>query len=213
MRIGRWLNLRRFLLVFTVLQVCVLLGGCTAAWLSAVNSLLPALQTAVSAVVAFIAALEGKTVSTAFVDAAKRVQADVAASITNAQTLIGDFQKTASTGLLSQIQAVFQGIVDNLNSILTGLSITDSATVNKLTALVGLAVAAAQSIVALIPVVYAKLESGASHAALEAEDKVASNAIGEAHKLLKSTYHAIVSEPTESEPVNAALSVLPQNLP
>lgn len=212
----RWFNFRRFLLVFTILQVATILVGCSAAWLGAVDGLLPALSAAVEAVVAFLAALEGKTVSTAFLNAVQKIQQDIAAQITNVQTLIADF-KNAATGaqgsILAQIQAVLQGILTNLGSILSGANITDSATVSKLTALVGLAVAAAQAIFGLIPLVSAAISSGASRDVLEAQDHEAAAHVENAHKGLQSAYKIIRDTPTENADVNTALGALPAGLP
>jgi hypothetical protein len=205
-------NWKRFAILFCMLQVPLLLMGCTAQWLGAISALLPVLNSLVSAVVAFVLSLQGKTVPPAFAAMVQKVQTDIAGEITNIQALIAQFQANASTGLLSQISAVMSAIVTNLSSILADSSITDSATVSKITQLVALAVAAAQSIIALIPVVSAKLTSGATPAQLEAEDKFAAKGINDAKKSITESYSAIVSEKTGQPEVDAALAKLPKKV-
>lgn len=205
-------NWRRFLLCFVVLESIVFVGGCTAAWLSAVSALLPALDIAVGAALSFVLALEGKTVPAAVSAAVQKVFSDVTAQVANVKTLIADYQGAASTGLLSQIQAVFQGIVSNLNNILSAFSVTDSATVTKFTQLVTLCVSAVTAILGVIPIVNAKLASGAPAQQLEAEDKEAAVHIKTAEKMYKEAYHVIVTTPTDDADVNAALAALPQNV-
>lgn len=205
-------NWRKFFTIFGLLQVMFWFAGCSAAWLGAVSGLLPALESVVSAAIAFVLALEGKTVPASVSAAIQKIGADIQAQIANVQTLIADYKNAASTGLLSQIQAVFQGIIDNLGSILTAFQVSDTATVSKLTQLVGLAVAAAQAIVALIPMVINKMASGASHAELEADDKLAAVSVGNFQKGLKEGYVHVVTEPTANADVNAALDSLPRSI-
>jgi hypothetical protein len=207
------INVRKFFITFGLLQVAMFLAGCSAAWLGAVSGLLPALEAAVSAVISLVMALEGKTVPASVSAAIQKIGADVQAEIANVQQLIAAFKANASTGLLSQIQAVFQGIVSNLGNILAAANVTDSSTIAKVTSLVGLAVAAAQAIIALIPLAIHKMSSGASSHELEAYDKVAAVSVNNTHKGLQEAYHVVVTEPTENADVNTALAALPQTLP
>jgi hypothetical protein len=205
-------NWRKFASFFALFFVVLMLSGCSASWLGAVSSLLPALEAAVSAIVSFALALEGKTVPAGVAAAIKKIGDDVAVEIQNVQALVAQFKAQASAGLLTQIQTLLQGVVTNLSSILSGLSISDASTIGKITNLVGLAVAAAQAIIALIPVAVAKMQSGASHAELQEEDEVASTALHLTTGNLKSAYHTIVTTPTENADVNAALASLPQSI-
>lgn len=198
---------------YMLLLIATIVSGCSAAWLGAVSALLPALEAAVSAAIAFIMALEGKTVPPAVTAAIKKIGDDIAAEVTQVQQLIAAYKSAASTGTLSQIQATMQAIVTNLGAILTGASITDSSTVAKLTALVGLAVAAAQAVIGLIPLVTGALTSGASTQVLEAQDKEAAAHITSAHSALQQAYVTIHNTPTENADVNSALSALPASLP
>jgi hypothetical protein len=207
----RIFNWRRMLFVYGLLQVVVLLMGCTATWLGAVNAILPALEQAITLAISFIAALEGKTVPAAVLAAVKKIGDDIGVQVANAKLLIADFGNTASTGLLSQIEAVFKGIMDNINAILAGFSVTDSATVSKFTQLIGLAVSAVQAILGFIPLVMARLKT-ASKKDLMAEDKVTTKAINAAVVTMNTTYEDIISESTNNSDVNAALANLPRTL-
>ena len=205
-------NWRKFAFLFGLSQAALFLVGCTAAWLSAVSSMLPSLEAAVAALVTFVLSLEGKTVSPTLSATIKKIGDDIAAEIANVQTLIADFKANASTGYLSQIQAVFQGIISNLGSILSAASVSDTATVSKITQFVGLAVAAAQAILALLPLAIHKMQSGASMAELQREDKVGALAVNNADKALKETYVAILADKTENVAVNEALDALPRSI-
>lgn len=206
------LNIRKFMQYYAVFLIMLFCAGCSAAWLGAVSALLPALEAAVGAAISFVLALEGKTVPPAVAAAIKKIGDDIATEISNVQALIAAYKSSASTGLLSQIQAVFNAIGANLASILTGLNVTDSSTVSKITQLVALATAAVQAILALVPMVIVKLESGASPEELGREDKIASAAVQVTTKTLKETYVSIVSEYTENPDVNAALDSLPRSI-
>jgi hypothetical protein len=206
-------NWSRFLMLFVMFQTVLLMTGCSGAWLSAVSALLPALSGAVSAALAFVLSLEGKTVPASVTAAVQKIVADIQAQIANVQQLIADYKAAASAGILAQIEAVFQGISADLASILQDFNVTDSATVSKFTALIGLAVAAAQAIIGLLPLVTAALSSGATKEVLEAQDKEAAAHIQNAHKGLQSAYVLIRTTPTASADVNGALTALPKSLP
>lgn len=208
----RFINWKRFWVTFAICYVAFLVVGCSAAWLSAVSALLPALQAAVTAAISFVIALEGKTVSAAVSQAIQKIGVDIATEITNVQTIIADAKNAADPTVIGQVQAVFQSILSNLNGILSGLSITDSATVSKLTSLIGLAVAAVTAILGLIPVVQAKLAAGLSKEELHADDELAANHVKTFEQGLKDGYHVIVTTPTANADVNSALAGLPQSL-
>jgi hypothetical protein len=206
-------NWPRFLMLFVMFQTVILLTGCSAAWLSAVDGLLPALSAAISAALAFILSLEGKTVPASVTAAIQKIVADIQEQITNVQQLIADYQNAASAGTLAQIQAVFQGISTDLSNILADFNVTDPATVSKFTALVGLAIAAAQAIIGLLPLVTAAMSSGATKEVLAAQDKEAAQHISSAHKSLQGAYVVIRTTTTPNADVNSALAALPKSLP
>lgn len=206
------LNVRKFITLFLFLETCILLTGCSAAWLGAVSAMLPALETAVVACISFVAALEGKTVSADVAAKIKQIGSDIQAEIANVQQLIAQFQANADSGILAQINAVFSGITTNLGNILSAANVTDSSTIAKITSLVGLAIAAVQAITGLIPVATQKLKS-ASKSELAHYDKVAAVSVDNAHNGLKEAYKIVRDTPTENADVNAALATLPAQLP
>lgn len=202
----------RVFAILTIIETCFLLSGCTSAWLSAVSGLLPAISAVVNAVVAFVAALEGKTVSASFLATIQKWQQNIASEISNAQTIIASLQQSASTSLISQFQTVMQSVLTQFTSILSGVDITDSATVAKLTQFVGLGVAAVNAVLALLPLALSKLESKAPEAELKHYDSLGAAATKNAVKVMKETYAAIRSEHTSNADVNAALDALPSQI-
>ena len=197
--------------MFALFNVVLLLAGCSANWVGAIQSMWPAIQAAVSAIFAFIGAV--KSVPQSVKDAVTKVEADVTASLQNAGTVLASLTQNATASVTSQFETVMQAIVTNLNSILAGFSVTDPNTVSKVTELVNLAVAAIEAILALVPVLSSKLAEHASEEELKVADKVATTTIKNTHKVLQSSYHTIVSTPTGEVDVDEALAALPQQLP
>lgn len=202
----------RVFLVLTIFESCLLLAGCTAAWLSAINGMLPSIAAVVNAIVAFVVALQGKTVSAEVAAAIKKWQGNVASEIANAQAIIAEIQKNSSAGLIAQFQAAMQAVLSEFNSILAGVAITDSATVAKLTQFVGLGIAAINAVLALIPMALHKLETDAPVSELKHYDKLAASSVKNADHVLKETYEAIIAQKTDNADVNAALDSLPHSI-
>jgi hypothetical protein len=207
------INWSRFSLLLTVFLAMFYVAGCTAAWITAISAFLPAIEAAVSAILALVMSLEGKTVPAGFVATVQKIESDITAEIANIQSLVAAYKAAASTGLISQIQAVFQAILANIQSILNDASITDSATVTKIAQFVGLGVAAIQAILAFFPAASAKMLSKASASDMKALDKQAATAINTAHKTMQEHYVTVVTSVTANPEVNAALKTLPQTLP
>ena len=176
------------------------------------SGLLPAIAAVVQAVMAFVVALQGKTVSAAFTAAIQKWQQNVATEIANAQGILVALKQNVSTSLISQFQVVMQAVLSEFNSLLTGVDITDSSTIAKLTEFVGLGIAAINAILALIPLALSKLQSGASQEELKHYDNLAANATKTAVATMKETYVAILAEHTTNADVNAALDGLPRSI-
>jgi ABC-type multidrug transport system fused ATPase/permease subunit len=191
------------------------LTGCNAAWVAtATNVLLPALKVAIMAIATFVTTLNGKTLTQSFVNAVNKVTTDAVATIGNVMTLVGEFATDPSPTLLGKISDLLTALVSSLSQIMTGVSISDPATVSKLTMLISLAVAAAQAVLAIIPVVQTAMPalatmSDAQKLSLSSRtDKRLKNA----HQELADEYEAIRTEPTANADVNAALAALPATL-
>jgi hypothetical protein len=210
------INLKRFALVFLLCNAVLFISGCSVSWIGAIKSLMPAIQLAISAVFSFIASLEGKTIPVSVTAAIAKIEADVTASLQNVQTILAAITSNPDATTLQKIEAVFQAIVSSMNSILAGLSITDSSTVGKITSLIGLAIAAVEAVLGLIPLAM-KANTLSTTEQVHA-DKAATVSIKNTHKVLQQSYHAVVSNedgktPTQSAEVNLALAALPQTLP
>jgi len=203
-------NWRKFGFIYMILLIVTLAGGCSAAWLTAVNGMLPAILAAVEAAVSFVAALEGKTVPVGLTAKFQQWEQNVASLIATAQQIVTQIKSNSTATLLQQFQGVVQSLVGSLGTILADLNVTDNATVAKITGFVQLAVAAASAILALIPMAISKL--GAPAAELKHYDAMGASAVTNAVKVMKETYVAIVTTPTENADVNAALKELPQSI-
>lgn len=203
---------KTFFVVYSMMLIATFCVGCTASWIGVVTGLLPAIEAAVSAIVAFVENLQGKTVPPSVTAAIQKITADIQTELQNVSTLITQVQSGGST-VIAQIGAALNGVLSNLGSILSGLSITDSSTIQKITELVGLAVAAVQAVLAIVPLAQAKLAESPSEAHLEAFDKATASNMKNTHKALQEGYKVVVTTPTESMDVNEALAALPQNLP
>jgi hypothetical protein len=205
------LNWKRFGTTFLLLNLLFLLNGCSANWVGAIQGLMPAISAAISALFSFISALEGKTIPASVQETVQKIEAAITASLQNVQTILATIKQNASASVLAQIEGAFQAIVTNLNSILSGLNVTDPSTVGKVTNLVELAVAAVEAVLALLPL--ASKSGALNDIELEHADKAATVSIKNTHKVLQHTYHNVVSTDTESAEVNEALAALPQQLP
>lgn len=205
-------NWKKFFLVFCTIQCILMLAGCTAAWIGALQAMIPTIEGIVSAVVAFIAALEGKTVSATFTAKVQQWGTNVSNLLSQLTALVQSAAKTVTSTVITQIQAVMAQLSSSFGSILQDTGITDAATTGKLEGFVNLGIAAINAILALIPLALSKLKANASQAELEATDADATATINQAHKLVRSTYHTIVTTETESVPVNSALGTLPKTL-
>jgi len=205
-------NWKKFAALFVLFNFVLLSAGCTASWIGAVSALLPALSAAVSAILSFVLSLSGKTVPPSVTAAIQKIVDDVQAQLQNVSTLITQVQAGGTT-VIGEIGAALNAVLANLSSILSGLSITDSATIQKITEFVGLAVSAVRAILAIVPLAQQKLSESPSEAHLEAFDKATASNIKNQHKALQAGYKVIVTTKTASMDVNSALASLPQSLP
>jgi len=204
------LNWKKFALVFLLCNAVLFISGC-GSWVGAIQALMPAISAAISAIFSFIAALEGKTIPASVQAFVQKLEADITTELQNVATILSTISTNASATVLQQVEAVFQAIVANLGSILSGLNVSDSSTIAKITSLVGLAVAAVEAVLGLIPLAM-KAEALSIAEKLHA-DKAATTSIKNTHKVLQQTYHEVVTSPTDSVEVNTALAALPQTLP
>ena len=207
-------NWQRFFLIFALTQIVLFASGCTAAWITAAQGLVPLISGGVSAILSFVLALQGKTLTTEQTAGIQKITADVNTQLTNLSTLLADAAKNATAGIVSQIQSVLSGITANLQSILSGFNVTDPATTSKLTEFVQLAIAAVGAILTVVNGVGVLLPhmGNLSQQALEDGDKHAATFLGNAKQGIEQAYSVARNTPTASVEVNEALLATPEKL-
>jgi hypothetical protein len=173
---------------------------------------MPAISAAISAIFSFILALEGKTIPPTSSDFVKKIQAEITAGLAAVSQILSTIAQNAGQPVLQQIEAAFQSIVTNLNSLLAGLNVTDNPTITKIEKFIEIAVAAIEAVLVLIPLAAVKVK-GLSIVQEQRADKAATLSIKNAHKVLQADYHEAVTTQTQSVDVNEALAALPQTLP
>lgn len=222
---SNWFDTRKFVrsfcIVYGLILVATVLGGC-GSWVSAASSLWPAIEAAVTAAFAFITSV--KTLPASVLATVQKIEADVQTALQNASALLTELASNTTATTIQKFQEVLQFILQNFNSILIAINVSDPATVSTATKLVGLAVAAIEAVLAIIPLLMPKLkalEAGekVSDAELKAADQHATSSIKNIHKVLKSDYHTVVTcadlpnHTTGNPVVDEALWALPQTLP
>ena len=199
-------------LTLSVLEACLFLTGCTAAWITAVSAMLPSILAVANAIVAFAASLQGKTVSASTYSTLQKWETDLATEIAAVQAIVAQIKASATTTLIGQFQTAMQAVSQQFNSILTGLNVTDSATVAKFTQFLSLGIAAVSAVLALVPMALAKLQAKPSKQELAHYDKLAAKVTKQAETAMKEAYVAIVTEHTANADVNSALDALPRTI-
>jgi hypothetical protein len=208
------MNWKKFVFIFAVLQVCFLSIGCSPAILGAISALIPGLVTLVNAAVSFVMALEGKTVPASVSASVQKWSASVADLISQLQGIITAAAGKATTGVISQIEAVMQQIQSSITSILADFNVKDSATVSKFTSLINLGLGVVATILALIPATSLLLaRTDVTKQQLVEEDALAAAHVKNGHKGMQAAYKIIRDTPTENGDVNAALLGMPAALP
>jgi len=171
-----------------VLSATMIWLGCSTNWIGESEEIVAALIPAATNTITLAAALEGKTVSTADVQAIQSAGAQAGADLQLIQSLIVAYEKadaSAQPGILNQIETAITTVQNNLQALLPALHIKDTATQAKITAVVGLVLAEVQSLAAIVPIVRAGAASptlaaknaarvGHPRAPLSAEEFVAS---------------------------------------
>jgi hypothetical protein len=140
------------------IALCLTIGltACSTAWIAEAEAIVAALIPAASNLVALVALLEGKSVSTADLQLIQNVGTQAGADLQLVQSLLAQYQKAdAATqpALLNQVQASIGRVQSNLSALLPALHIKDTATQAKITAVVGILLSEVQSLAAALPLV------------------------------------------------------------
>lgn len=125
----------RALMIFAVLDLCILLASC-GDWESQASSILSLLGPAIAAALQILAAF-GVGVSPSVMSAFNSWEQQAQAALTTVKSLIAQFktaEAAAQPGILSQIEAAIAALAANLATILGELHVTDPATQAKIAA-------------------------------------------------------------------------------
>jgi hypothetical protein len=139
-----------------VLCLTIMLAGCSTAWIGQAEEIVAALIPAAANIVTLVAALEGKGVSTADLQAIQSAGAQAGSDLQLIQSLIAAYEKADASmqpGILNQIQTAIGTVQSNLQNLLPALHIKDVATQTKITAVVGILLSEVQSLAAVLPLV------------------------------------------------------------
>jgi len=150
------LGIVRWWVVVLLLCGTMMWTACSTAWIKDAEQIVAVLMPATANIVGLVAALQGKNVSTAEMQAIQSAGSQAGADLQLMQSLITQYQTadtTAKAGLLSQIQVAMGAVQSNLNGILPALHIKDAATQAKITAVIGIVLAEVQSLEAIVPLV------------------------------------------------------------
>jgi hypothetical protein len=143
------------------LVTALVLTACSTAWIGEAEQIVAALVPAAANIVALVAALQGKSVSTNDLETIQSAGSQAGADLQLLQSLIAAYQKAdaaAQPGILNQIQAAINAAQSTLNGLLPALHIKDAATQAKITAVVGIVLSEIQSLATIVPLADASAE-------------------------------------------------------
>lgn len=192
-----------------VLIACGLLIGsaCSTVWISEAEQIISALLPGVANLVTLVGALDGSSVSPADLQTVQNAGAEAEADLQQLQSLITVYQKastSAQPNLLNQIQTELDAVQSNLGGLMPALHIKDAATQAKVGAVIGVLLAEAQSVAAIVP-----LASGGAPAAMAAFAKQPVGAQLSAREFVKA-YNATMKAKTgkaELDRMTASLQI------
>lgn len=142
-----------------VLCMAVLMTACSTDWVGQAEQIAAALIPAATNLVTLVAALQGKSVSSADLQMIQKAGTQAGAGLQLIQSLIAAYQKadeSAKPGILNQIQSAIEAVQATLQGLLPALHIQDAATQAKITAVVGIVLSEVQSLAAIVPLVNPK---------------------------------------------------------
>lgn len=143
-------------LVGLVLCVTMILSGCSSNWIDEANQIVGVLIPASQNLVTLVAMLQGKSVSAVDLETMQNAGKETAADLQLIQALIAAYEKadaTAKPGILNEIESAIGATQANLQGLLAGLHIKDTATQTKITAVVGIVLSEVQSLAMVLPIV------------------------------------------------------------
>ena len=145
-----------------VLCLVMALSACTTDWIAQAEEIVAALIPAAGNLVTLVAALEGKSVSTADLATVQNAGTQAQADLELIQSLIAAYEKAdaaAQPGILNQIQSAIGAAQGTLQGLLGALHIKDTATQTKITAVVGILLSEVQALASVVPIVKAESQN------------------------------------------------------
>ena len=131
-------------------------SGCSTSWIAEAEQIVAVLVPAAANLVTLVAALQGKTVSAGDLATIQNAGSQAGADLQLIGALIAAYDKAdaaAKPGILNQIQSAIGAVQGNLQGLLMGLHIKDTATQTKISAVVGILLSEVQSLAAVLPIV------------------------------------------------------------
>jgi hypothetical protein len=140
--------------VALVLCVTIGLAGCSTAWISEAEQIVAALIPAAANLLTLVAALQGKAVSAADLQAIQNSGSQAGTDLQLIQSLIAAYNQAdaaAKPGIVGQLESAIQATQASLQGLLPALHIKDASTQAKITAIVGVLLSEVQSLAAVVP--------------------------------------------------------------
>jgi hypothetical protein len=147
--------------VFAILDLCLVLAGCSTAWTSEAVQIITLLGPIVQSAIAILAAF-GVGLPPGTLAAFQKWSGDAQSALIELKGLIDEYntaEASAQPGLLNEIQTLLSTVSGSLSDILPTLHITNAQTQEKITAIVQLIAQELTALMALIPAVQGKVTS------------------------------------------------------
>lgn len=148
-------TIQRLCWLFAILNLMLLVTGCTTAWTSEASNIITLLVPAIASALSILAAF-GVGLSPTAMSSIQAWAKQATDSLATVKSLIDQYnaaEATAKPGLLTEIETVIATITNNLAELEPQLHITDPSTQAKISAVIGAIQAELNSLLNLIPVI------------------------------------------------------------
>jgi hypothetical protein len=183
-----------------------------ATWLSDANTILPVVLDSVLGVLTLVSTLRGGALSPAEADAITNFGASIQNALQQIQTMVDDYEQSASATLLAEITAAVNAVKSDLANFLPTVRITDPATqaeIEDVFTLVSEQITAWATVIpALTGTATATVPTPAGSAHLTVAHDKFELVTPLSKKAYKAAYNAILARMTGNAEVDAALAKL-----
>ncbi|MGA7288836.1 MAG: hypothetical protein WBX02_12125 [Terriglobales bacterium] len=184
----------RFLLLYALLNLCLLLCACSTSWVTEAEGIIAALTPAVQGILVLLASL-GAAIAPAVISSiqswGEQAQNDLQNVVLPLIQQYNTAETTAQPGILTEISTAMATIVNGLTSILPSLHIDDPATQLKVQDVVTEVADEMQALLNLIPVIKGATSPADALRALAAHPEVVTKLKSE--KQFKKDYNAKIA--------------------